>query len=121
MSPPFLTSFFLYLFEYLERSFFVLDTESDLVLFFKKANDTKPQEALSLGYGFMLENQGGLDSEQIIVDQTTGEQQPGFKFQFMSSNGKKKKGKPMLVIAENPSQFDALKEAFIKGSQANRE
>ena len=27
----------------------------------------------------------------------------------------------MLVIAENSSQFEALKEAFVKGSQANRE
>ena len=93
----------------LERSYFVLDTESDLVHFFKKTNQTKPYQTLQLYYGVVMND---MNNEQVIVDKVTGKAQNGFRFQFMQSNGKKKKGKLMTVIPEEPEQFDVMVKAF---------
>ena len=41
-------------YENVERSYFVLDTESHLVHFFKKNNQTKPYQTLSLQYGVVM-------------------------------------------------------------------
>ena len=93
----------------LERSYFVLDTESDLVHFFKKTNQTKPYQTLQLYYGVVMND---MNNEQVIVDKVTGKAQNGFRFQFMQSNGKKKKGKLMTVIPEEPEQFEVMVKAF---------
>ena len=65
----------------------MLDTGADLVHFFKKSTDTKPYQSLSLNNGELSDN---LHLESDVIDETTGERQPGFKFQFKSSKGKKK-------------------------------
>ena len=57
-----------------------------------------------------------MNNEQIIVDKVTGKAQNGFRFQFMQSNGKKKKGKLMTVIPEEPEQFDVMVKAFQAGA-----
>ena len=72
-----------YLLSLLERSYFVLDTESHLVHFFKKNNQTKPYQTLSLQYGVVDQEEPSSQEKALI----------SFKFQFMQSNGKKKKGK----------------------------
>ena len=53
-----------------------------------------------------------MNNEQVIVDKVTGKAQNGFRFQFMQSNGKKKKGKLMTVIPEEPEQFEVMVKAF---------
>ena len=53
----------------LERSFYVLDTESHLVHFFKKKCNTKPYQTLSLNYGVATND---ANNEQVIVDKSLG-------------------------------------------------
>lgn len=74
----------------------MLDTETDLVHFFRKSKDNKPYQSLTLNKG-VLSDDLHLDSD--IIDEATGERQPGFKFQFMTKNGKKK-GNQMTVVPE---------------------
>ena len=45
----------------------------------------------------MLNNDLHLETD--IVDEVSGQRQPGFKFQFMNSKGKKK-GKELIVLPE---------------------
>ena len=71
-----------------ETSYFVLDTERDLVHFFRTARDNKPFQTLPLAYGRI-----DLNVDSYIVDEQTCQQQPAFKFQFMTNKGKKKKPK----------------------------
>ena len=47
----------------------MLDTDANLVHFFKKANDKKPYQTLSLAFGQIVKD----DSEKII-DEGTGEE-----------------------------------------------
>ena len=63
--------------QFLERSYFVLDTESDLVHFFKKTNQTKPYQTLSLFYGVVMND---MNNEQIIIDKASGKTETGFRF-----------------------------------------
>ena len=57
-----------------------------------------------------------MNNEQVIVENTSGKTQTGFRFQFMQSNGKKKKGKLMTVIPEIPEQFDLVVKEFEVGA-----
>lgn len=66
-----------------------------MVHFFKKMNDKKPYQSLSLSHGQLTQ-----EETEVIIDEETGEECKHFKFQFMSSNGKKKKGKLMTVLPE---------------------
>ena len=72
-------------FLWIEKSFFVLDTDASLVHMFKKATDKKPFKSLSLVHGKI--NQ---DENQVIIDGKTGERVQYFEFQFMDASGKKK-------------------------------
>ena len=63
--------------QFLERSYFVLDTESDLVHFFKKTNQTKPYQTLSLYYGVVMND---MNNEQVIIDKANGKTETGFRF-----------------------------------------
>ena len=83
------------LFLNIEKSYFMLDTEADLVHFFRKTKDHKPYKTLSLKDGQLSDD---LHLESDVIDEETGERQPGFKFQFMSKG--KKKGDQMTVIPE---------------------
>ena len=95
----------------------MLDTELSMVHFFKKTTDSKPYQTLSLDNGDL--NSDGLEDTQI-VDETTGQKIPGFKFQFKTSKGKKK-GKEMTVIPEQPEQIDLMIKAFRGGSKKDRD
>ena len=55
-----------------ERSYFVLDSESDLVHFFKKTNQTKPYQTLSLYSGIVMND---MNNEQKVVEKITGRAQ----------------------------------------------
>ena len=61
----------------IERSYFMLDTELELVHFFKKSVDNKPYQTMSLNYGVLSDD---LHLETDIIDEDTGQRQPGFKF-----------------------------------------
>ena len=53
----------------------MLDTETDIVHFFRTSKDNKPYQSMS--------TQGGVlnhDTETDIIDEVTGERQPAFKF-----------------------------------------
>lgn len=76
----------------------MLDTETDLVHFFRKTKDNKPYQSLSLNVGVLTND---LHTEQEIIDQNTGERLLGFKFQFKTKSGKKK-GKQLTVLPESP-------------------
>ena len=80
----------------------MLDTETEIVHFFKKATSNKPYQSQELNNGVLTDD---LNKETEIIDEETGERQPGFKFQFMSKNGKKKKGKQLTVIPEQSHQI----------------
>ena len=56
----------------LERSYFVLDSESDLVHFFKKTNQTKPYQTLSLYSGIVMND---MNNEQHVVEKISGKAQ----------------------------------------------
>ena len=55
-----------------ERSYFVLDSESDLVHFFKKTNQTKPYQTLSLYSGIVMND---MNNEQHVVEKISGKAQ----------------------------------------------
>ena len=48
----------------IERSYFMLDTETDLVHFFRKSSDSKPYQSLSLNGGVLTE-----DNDSDVVDE----------------------------------------------------
>ena len=79
---------------WLEKSYFMVDTDAHLAHFFRTSKDHKPSKTLSLMGGVLTS-----DLQADIVDETTGQHIPSFKFQFMSSNGKKK-GKELIVLPE---------------------
>ena len=72
------------------------DTEQHVVHFFRKSSDHKPHQTFSLAGGILNND---LHLETDIVDEMTGQRQPGFKFQFMNTKGKKK-GKELIVLPE---------------------
>ena len=65
----------------------------------------------------MLNNDLHLETD--IVDEMSGQRQPGFKFQFMNSKGKKK-GKELIVLPEQAEQCQILLDAFARGSQSTK-
>lgn len=71
----------------------MVDTDAHLAHFFRKSSDHKPSKSLALMGGVLTK-----DLQADIVDETTGEHVPSFKFQFMSKG--KKKGKELIVIPE---------------------
>ena len=91
----------------------MLDTELELVHFFKKSVDNKPYQTMSLNYGVLSDD---LHLDTDIIDEVTGDRQPGFKFQFMSVKGKKK-GTQMTVIPEQKEQIQVMVNAFNKGAK----
>ena len=93
----------------------MLDTESHFVHFFRKTNDVKPYQTLPLTGGILMDD---LHLESDIIDQETGQRQPGFKFQFMSKG--KKKGKELTVIPEQPEQCRAMVKAFQDGAKTEK-
>ena len=95
----------------------MLDTELDLVHFFKNTKDHKPYQTLSLNYGVLSDD---LHLDTDIIDEATGQRQPGFKFQFMSTKAKKK-GKQMTVIPEQIEQCQIMVNVFTKGSKNIRD
>ena len=61
----------------LERSYFMLDTEANLVHFFRKSFDIKPYQTLALQNGTLSDD---LHAETDVVNEETGQRMPGFKF-----------------------------------------
>ena len=57
----------------------------------------------------------------MIIDENSGEDLQYFRFQFMNSSGKKKKGKLMTVVPEEPPQYELLVNAFKEGMHENIE
>ena len=92
------------------------DTEQYVVHFFKKSNDHKPYKTYSLASG-ILNNDDDLETD--IVDEESGQRLPGFKFQFMSSKGKKK-AQEYIVLPEQVEQSEQILEVFQRGSQLVR-
>ena len=86
----------------------MVDTDTDLVHFFRKTNDNKPYQSLSLNNGELSDD---LHVDTDIIDETTGQHQPGFKFQFRTKKGKKK-GKLMTVVPEQADQIQTMINAF---------
>ena len=74
----------------------MVDTDTDLVHFFKNSNDNKPYQSLSLNNGELSDD---LNVDTDIIDEATGQRLPGFKFQFRTKKGKKK-GKLLTVVPE---------------------
>ena len=89
----------------------MLDTDTDLVHFFRKSNDSKPYQSLSLNGGVLTD-----DSDSDVVDEQTGERMTTFKFQFMNKKGKKK-GSQLTVVPEQGSS-EAMVRAFQKGIES---
>lgn len=96
----------------------MLDTDCDVVHFFKNTTDNKPYQSYSLNHGVLTDNLSEEDTD--IVDEETGQRMPGFKFQFKSSKGKKK-GKEMTVIPEQLNQIKVMINAFENGSKNIRD
>jgi len=65
-----------------------------LVHFFRKSSDNKPSKSLSLMAGVITN-----DVQAEIVDESSGQHLPSFKFQFKASNGKNK-GSELIVLPE---------------------
>jgi len=93
----------------------MLDSETDLVHFFRKSSDSKPYQSLTLNGGILSDD---LHLESDIVDEATGERMPGFKFQFVNKKGKKK-GNVMTVVPEQ-GMCQVMVNAFQKGVLSNR-
>ena len=74
----------------------MVDTDTDLVHFFKKTSDNKPYQSLSLNNGELTDD---INVDTDIIDEATGQRLPGFKFQFKTKKGKKK-GKLLTVVPE---------------------
>ena len=79
----------------------MVDTDTDLVHFFKHSNDNKPYQSLSLNNGELSDD---LHVDTDIIDEATGQRLPGFKFQFRTKKGKKK-GKLLTVVPEQADQI----------------
>lgn len=54
----------------------MLDTDCDVVHFFKNTTDSKPYQSYSLNHGVLTD----LHQDTDIVDEATGQRMPGFKF-----------------------------------------
>ena len=87
----------------------MVDTDAHLVHFFPKSSATKPSKSLNLMAGVLTN-----DLQADIVDETTGQRLPTFKFQFMSKG--KKKGKELIVLPEQAEQGPVLRDAFAAGA-----
>ena len=95
----------------------MLDTEANLCHFSRKSFDIKPYQTLSISNGVLSDD---LHAETDVVNEETGQRMPGFKFQFMTKNGKKK-GKQLTVVPEQPEQIDMMVNSFRKGMKGNRD
>ena len=89
----------------------MLDTETDLVHFFRKSSDSEPYQSLSLNGGVLTD-----DNDSDVVDEQTGQRLPTFKFQFMNKKGAKK-GSQLTVVPEQGFN-EVMVRAFQKGTES---
>ena len=89
----------------------MLDTESNLVHFFKKENATHPYKTRTLRNGILKTDKANAPR---VMDRKTNTQRQTFRVQFMRSDAKTAKD-PLYVVPQNEDEEEIMKLAFEKG------